>query len=97
MRELITEQAAAGRTVVFSDHRPPVGAPSVADGAWHIEGGRVATGEPAADDVVEIAVAAEDGDAELASVLARGWHVVSYVEGRGVAPARIRARRGPRP
>ena len=96
MREFITEQAAAGRTVVFSDHRPLVGAPS-ADGVWHIEGGRVATGEPAADDVVEIAVAAEDGDAELASVLARGWHVVSYVEGRGVAPARIRARRGPRP
>jgi ABC-type uncharacterized transport system YnjBCD ATPase subunit len=71
--------------------------PSVADGVWHIECGRVATGEPAADDVVEIAVAAEDGDAELASVLARGWHVVSYVEGRGVAPARIRACRGPRP
>jgi hypothetical protein len=47
--------------------------------------------------LVEIAVAAEDGDAELASVQARGWHVVSYVEGRGVAPARIRARRGPRP
>ena len=35
----------------------------------------------------------QDGDAELASLLARGWHVVSYAEGRGDTPARIRARR----
>lgn len=97
VRELISEQAAAGRTVVFSDHRPLAAPPSVADRVWRIEDGRVATGEPAADDVVEIAVAAEDGDAELASVLARGWHVVSYLEGRGDAPARIRARRRAQP
>ena len=93
VRGLIAEQAAAGRTVVFSDHRPLIAAPSVADGVWRIEDGRVATGERAEDDVVELAVAAQDGDAELASLLARGWHVVSYVEGRGDTPARIRARR----
>jgi translation initiation factor RLI1 len=50
-------------------------------------------GEQEDDDVVELAVAARDGDVELASLLARGWHVVSYVEGRGDTPARIRARR----
>jgi ABC-type multidrug transport system ATPase subunit len=93
VRGLIAEQAAAGRTVVFSDHRPLVAAPSVADGVWRIEDGRVAIGEQEEDDVVELAVAARDGDAELASLLARGWHVVSYVEGLGDAPARIRARR----
>ena len=60
---------------------------------WRIEDGRVATGETIEDDVVEMAVAARDGDAELASLLARGWHVVSYAEGRGDTPARIRARR----
>ena len=78
---------------MFSDHRPLVAAPSVADVVWRIEDGRVATGEQEEDDVVELAVAARDGDAELASLLAQGWHVVSYVEGRGDAPARIRARR----
>jgi hypothetical protein len=78
---------------VFSDHRPLVAAPSVADRVWRIADGRVATGETVEDDVVEMAVAAGDGDAELASLLARGWHVVSYTEGRGDTPARIRARR----
>ena len=93
VRGLIAEQAAAGRTVVFSDHRPPVAAPSVAHRVWRIEDGRVATGETIEDDVVDLAVPARDGDAELASLLARGWHVVSYTEGRGDTPARIRARR----
>ena len=50
MRELIAEQAVAGRAVVFSE-------------------------------------------AELASLLARGWHVVSYTEAAGTRTARIRARR----
>jgi ABC-type multidrug transport system ATPase subunit len=93
VRELIAEQAVAGRTVVFSDHRPLVAAPSVADRVWRIADGRVATGETVEDDVVGMAVAAGDGDAELASLLARGWRVVSYTEGRGDPPARIRARR----
>jgi ABC-type multidrug transport system ATPase subunit len=97
VRDLIAEQAAAGRTVVFSDHRPLVAAPSVADETWLIEDGSVTTGWSVEEDVVDLAVAAEDGDAELASLLARGWHIVSFAEGRGDAPARIRARRSAGP
>ncbi len=94
VRQLIAEQAAAGRTVVFSDHRPLIGAPSVAEETWRIDGGRVhAIAED--DGATDLAVAAVEGDRELAGLLTKGWHIVSYAEGNGDVPARIRARRGP--
>ena len=54
----------------------------------------MATGAAAEDDpVTDVEVPAQDGDDELASLVARGWHIVSYVEGRGDVPARIRVQR----
>ena len=43
--------------------------------------------------IVEVRGTNGSGKSTLLRLLARGWHVVSYTEGRGDTPARIRARR----